>query len=77
MATNPITQLISITGSVGAGVEVVLRLVLGMLMKIIPVPAVHKKCPIPQCMKNAAPNLTKCSLELGGKAPGIVCMQGT
>jgi lactaldehyde dehydrogenase/glycolaldehyde dehydrogenase len=46
LCKSPITGIISLTGSVGAGVEV---------------------------MKAASLNITKVSLELGGKAPAIVC----
>jgi len=46
LCKSPITGIISLTGSVGAGIEV---------------------------MKAAALNITKVSLELGGKAPAIVC----
>ncbi|MDR1558046.1 MAG: aldehyde dehydrogenase [Tannerellaceae bacterium] len=45
LAANPKVGMVSLTGSVGAGI---------------------------QTMAAAAPNVTKVSLELGGKAPGIV-----
>jgi len=45
MASSPKVGIVSLTGSVGAGTEI---------------------------MKAAAPNITKVSLELGGKAPAIV-----
>ena len=46
MASNPNVGIVSLTGSVEAGVKI---------------------------MEAAAPNITKVSLELGGKAPAIVC----
>ena len=46
MASNPKVGIVSLTGSVEAGVKI---------------------------MEAAAPNITKVSLELGGKAPAIVC----
>jgi lactaldehyde dehydrogenase/glycolaldehyde dehydrogenase len=46
LCKSPVAGIISLTGSVGAGVEV---------------------------MKAASQNITKVSLELGGKAPAIVC----
>lgn len=46
LTKNPITGIVSLTGSVYAGQKV---------------------------MEAAAPNITKVSLELGGKAPAIVC----
>ena len=46
LAKHPKVGIVSLTGSVGAGVKI---------------------------MEAAAPNITKVSLELGGKAPAIVC----